>query len=350
MSPARWITPFVVSAAQGSLGFAIGYYVGGATTAAVTALLAIVACLVLGGTARLPSDRAFRQLILASCLMALHLGALYTLGNDGVAPLVSINTQFVLAGLGLLACAWLASRLPSAPAEVGTPVVNRQQVIDDDDPTLELDAIPAASAAGPAPRENRPSPRLRSPLVPGIVSTALFVVATLFWLGADAPREGLGGAVARELPAPASPIASAGAAEVATVAAEPVAAPGSAAIEPPVEAQPPQESTAGGSALPENAVAPSAARRECMAQIETAHLFLQFARQSATREDYARTTQTEIGRMLGSKPVGPRTLNRIADRMWEAREAEQRNPAWWATQFTRCEAARSSGSWYVVRG
>ncbi len=141
----------------------------------------------------------------------------------------------------------------------------------------------------------------------------------MFWLGDDKHPDVLGGAVARELPAPPDPVETADDAPAVETAAS-----GTASIEP---AEPP----VSASALPSNAVAPSAARRECMAQIESAHLFLQFARQSATPEQYAHATQAQIAQMLKAKPVGPRTLNRIAERMWDARQAEQRNAAWWAS-------------------
>jgi hypothetical protein len=54
--------------------------------------------------------------------------------------------------------------------------------------------------------------------------------------------------------------------------------------------------------------------------------------------------------VLQSKPVGPRTLARIAERMWERRDQPDRDAAWWSGQYARCEAARTAGSWYVVRG
>jgi hypothetical protein len=87
-----------------------------------------------------------------------------------------------------------------------------------------------------------------------------------------------------------------------------------------------------------------------MAQIESARLFLQIARQTEDSAGYSLATEEQIARTLKTRPVGPRTLARIAERMWELRDAADRDPAWWSTQFARCEQARSSGSWYVVRG
>jgi hypothetical protein len=87
-----------------------------------------------------------------------------------------------------------------------------------------------------------------------------------------------------------------------------------------------------------------------MAQIESARLFLQLARQASDHDGYAAAISGQMDRMLKSRPVGPRTLSRIADRMWETRGAPDREPAWWSSQYRRCEEARTAGSWYVVRG
>lgn len=104
---------------------------------------------------------------------------------------------------------------------------------------------------------------------------------------------------------------------------------------------------AAGSALPPDA---SHARRECMAQVESAHLFLQLARQAENEAAYSLATEPQIQRLLKEKPVGPRTLARIAERMWEQRDAPDRDPSWWSRQYSRCEQARLGGNWYVVRG
>jgi len=109
---------------------------------------------------------------------------------------------------------------------------------------------------------------------------------------------------------------------------------------PPPTVQPPKDT----------GLAPSAARRECMAQIESARLFQQIARQASDREGYAAATAAQIERMLKARPVGPRTLSRIADRMWDARGVPERGAAWWSLQYSRCEEARISGTWYVVKG
>lgn len=346
---ARWLTLLAVLAAQASLGATIGYFLGGVPPAALLALVAAVASIAVSAGARRTGARAFRQLLLAACLLGLHLAALYTLGDDGIAPLVSANAQLVLAGLGLAACAWFAARLPPPP-DLGARVEHRSRFVDDD-PTIEIDAAAAAEGTSPV---TSPTPRLRHPFALGLLSAALLVAAAIFWLGDDAPADMMAVADARERSAPAAaapampPLAMASAA-VAGDDAPATAAADASDMGPAVEASAP-DTLASGSAAAGNAVAPSAARRECMAQIESAHLFLQSARQSTTQEQYDQATQAQIARMLTVKPVGPRTLNRIAERMWEAREAQQRSSAWWASQFSRCEAARSSGSWYVVRG
>jgi hypothetical protein len=94
----------------------------------------------------------------------------------------------------------------------------------------------------------------------------------------------------------------------------------------------------------------SRARRECLAQVESAHLFLGLARQAKTPGGYARTTNPQIKHMLEGRPIDPRTLQHIALRMWERRDAPDRGPEWWSAQYARCEEARVAGASYVVRG
>lgn len=98
------------------------------------------------------------------------------------------------------------------------------------------------------------------------------------------------------------------------------------------------------------ALDPSLARRECLAQVESAHLFLGIARQSPRPSAYAVNTNPHIKRMLQSRPIGARTLEQIAQGMWEHRDDPDRDRAWWATQFARCERARIAGAPYTVRG
>jgi hypothetical protein len=94
----------------------------------------------------------------------------------------------------------------------------------------------------------------------------------------------------------------------------------------------------------------SRARRECLAQVESAHLFLNIARQADSPGAYTRSTNPQIKRMLDGRPVDPRTLQHIALRMWEQRSAPDRGPQWWSAQYARCEQALMTGSNYVVRG
>jgi hypothetical protein len=98
------------------------------------------------------------------------------------------------------------------------------------------------------------------------------------------------------------------------------------------------------------AVDPSRARRECLAQIESAHLFLMLARKATRPSTYTSATRPEIEQLLKSNRVPPRTLEHIALRMWEQRDAPERGPAWWSSQYASCEAARLAGAGYVVRG
>jgi len=342
--PARALKliPFLV--VQAFLGGISGHLLGGIVATAVTATLAVIASTVIAARGR---ESAYRQSILAAILIALHIAALYTIGDDGKTLLPGANTQLLAAGLGLVACVGFARRLRAAAA-MSEPHDRRSVLVeDDDDRTIELDPPKPAALprVEPPPLQTIPPPRLRSPLALGVVSTALFIVATLFWIGDDGRHDGLASnAEARELPTPSSSgdsVTSPTTVETATDAPEP------AALAIP---ELPAADTGGTTASGTNALAPSAARRECMAQIESANLFLQIARQSADQTEYALATQGHITRMLKSRPVGPRTLGRIAERMWDLREAPERGSAWWASQFTRCEAARSGGSWYVVKG
>jgi hypothetical protein len=181
-------------------------------------------------------------------------------------------------------------------------------------------------------------------LVAGVVGSALLVLAMLYWLGDAGTRDALGSAAATEVPEAASAATGseqAGAGPMLDAASAPPA--------PEVPVTDPAASDAGPPP-PTRAIAPSTARRECMAQIESARLFLQLARETQDPANYSQATEVQIARMLKARPVGPRTLTRIAERMWERREAPEREAAWWSSQYARCEAARSSGSWYVVRG
>lgn len=97
-------------------------------------------------------------------------------------------------------------------------------------------------------------------------------------------------------------------------------------------------------------VTPSLARRECLAQVESAHLFMTIARNADSTSLYTRLTNTEIKRLAASRPVKPYTLQRIAQGMWDRRNEPDRGAAWWSQQYARCEESRIDGGSYVVRG
>ena len=346
MLPARLLSTSSVLAAQALLGFGIGYFLGGPVPAGVIACVAVIASLALRSAAHHPYESAFRQFVLAAALTALHMAALYTIGDDGTTPLLGANAQLVLAGFGLAACAWFAARKRTQLAMI-PPLESRSALIEDQDSTIEIESL-SDERAGPEPLETIASPRLRNPLALGVLSSALLVFALMFWLGDDGARDSMSGAVARELPASDARAAVSAESTASVEVAPPVAVTTPEAVE---ATEPATTASANGSAVVrDNAVAPSAARRECMAQIESARLFLQLARQSDDAAQYSSATELQIARMLNHRPVGPRTLGRIAERMWEQRASPERNASWWSTQFARCEAARSGGSWYVVRG
>lgn len=97
-------------------------------------------------------------------------------------------------------------------------------------------------------------------------------------------------------------------------------------------------------------VTPSLARRECLAQVESAHLFMTIARNSSSASIYTRLTNTEIKRIAAGRPVKPYTLQHIAQGMWDRRREPDRGAAWWSQQYARCEESRIDGGSYVVRG
>jgi hypothetical protein len=94
----------------------------------------------------------------------------------------------------------------------------------------------------------------------------------------------------------------------------------------------------------------SRVRRECLAQIESAHLFLTMAREAKGPGAYAQSTNSQIKRYSASRPVDSRTLQHIALRMWEQRHSPDRGPLWWSSQYSRCEETRVAGGGYTVRG
>lgn len=331
--PVRFLHILIAGVVQLGLGACMGFYFGGRAPAVAFALVALAASIALSALLRHESRWLPAQLRLSACLIAVHCAALYTFGNSGHAPWIGAGAQLLVALAALAGCAALSLHLGSK--KVMTPPAMQEH----DDDTLELPVDEAVDAQVAATGAVTSPPRWRRPWVASVVTVALLVAAITYWLNDDLPRGALGGAVAREVVAP-DPVAP-----PAVAAEEPGTADGEPAIleEPPAPAEAPAPVRDAG-------VAPSAARRECMAQIESARLFQQIARQSADHDGYAAAAGAQIERMLKARPVGPRTLSRIADRMWEGRADPERGASWWAGQFSRCEQARIAGSWYVVKG
>ncbi|MEP7314414.1 MAG: hypothetical protein ABI859_17650 [Pseudomonadota bacterium] len=93
----------------------------------------------------------------------------------------------------------------------------------------------------------------------------------------------------------------------------------------------------------------SAARRECMTQVESAVLFHRLAKDAASQGAYNVAVNREIKRLLERHPIGSgRTLDLIGMRSWEGRSQPAAPSTWWTTQYQRCELIRSQGERYVV--
>ncbi|MET0291307.1 MAG: hypothetical protein ABW136_03015 [Steroidobacteraceae bacterium] len=328
----------LLSAAPGAIGLAgiaclaIGYHAG-IDAGAIAAALAFAVGGFLFLRAPDPATGHRRHLVLAVLLFTVHAVALYTFGSNGRDAVLPIGLQGTLAITAALLCATIAVRQTLRD----TRGESRRAGSSTEDPenTLEIDA--AETRSQPALVLPPPAP-VRGLLIAGIVTTAAFVLATVYWLEDEGPQAHMAAAAAGERLSRAAPALPAPQVEPAE-AVQPES--GTSEI---VEAPPP----APVPQMP--AITPSDARRECMAQIETARLFLQLARSTPTQAGYASATGAHIERILKARPVGPRPLERIADRMWEQREAPERDASWWSGQYARCEAARSGGTWYVVRG
>jgi hypothetical protein len=321
----------ILHALPGSLGLAglaflaVGYYAGpvaGAAAALVGGLIGVG----LTRNAAAPSDALQRHLNACSVLLGVHAASLYTFGSISDTTLLPVSLQAAIAVVGAAICAICAARIP--PPQ---PADKRNE---DPDATLEI----GATASHTVIVETQRTPPLRGALIAAIALSAMLVLSALYWLGDIVPGDSVSTAAATERPADSPTLL-----QEPPAAAEPELPPAAESIVEPAPEIPIVEPA-------QSALALSAARRECMAQLETARLFLQIAREAPDPADYTLATEAQMERILKERPVGPRTLARIAERMWERRGEPEREPNWWATQYARCEAARSSGTWYVVRG
>ena len=94
----------------------------------------------------------------------------------------------------------------------------------------------------------------------------------------------------------------------------------------------------------------SAARRDCMAQVESAVLFALVAKGATSRGAYNVTVNREIKRLLAQHTVRePRTLDLIAAQTWAERSRVSASPRWWAVQYRQCEQHHLQGAQYLVR-
>lgn len=121
-----------------------------------------------------------------------------------------------------------------------------------------------------------------------------------------------------------------------------------AVAERPASGAPDADIRAASTQSVKHSVVPSIARRECLGQVESARLFMTIARSARTASDYTRLTNPEIKRLAASTPVGPRTLQSIAQRVWYSRNESDRAAAWWTRQYAQCEETRMDGGAYVV--
>lgn len=313
-----------------ALGWLLGRFFSDPTGASVAALT----CAAFGGAVTLlPATRRTtlrRLLLLAALLLGVLAASLYTFGERGgpagwPAGLQLGLTTTAAIGLAFAALILRPHAVPQAPH-------------DDPEITLEIVAIDPVATVVTVPPPHTPGGLLYA----GVALTALLAFAALFWL-----RGGSADAVAGVVTLQPNP-AALGAASALSFDRPPSVA--ASAPSPDVVADDAARPPATPRATPTTPLMASAARRECMAQIESARLFLQLARQADNEAGYSLATEPQIDRMLQARPVGPRTLARIAERMWQQRDAPERSAEWWSSQFTRCEEARTSGNWYVVRG
>lgn len=262
-------------------------------------------------TTWIPSPGIRPALAVAAILLSAHAGTLIAATPlDGMRYL-----ELAAAVLAAMACGAAAAWLYCGDATRRDAVVDAGEDITREIPVRESDTAPSRA----------PTSLRGIALVPLALLVLALPVLGVYWserTTASAVPASMASRVAN------APDASAA---IATVASVTPAAP-----------------LAPASRLP--AVDPSRARRECLAQIESAHLFLMLAREANRPSTYTSATRPEIEQLLKSNRLPPRTLEHIALRMWEQRDAPERAPAWWSSQYTSCEAARLAGAGYVVRG
>jgi hypothetical protein len=267
------------------------------------------------------------RLVLALCtvVLAAWAGAVLSSGPlDGPA----------LLRLGLAICGAMACGVAAALNSYRDLERRGTGSTDNGDPTIEI-GIPGVPGAAPAPAYGPLK------ILGGFIGAAGMLVAIaavgLLWSRASVPTEATSASPAElaadsSEPTPSQPTALQNASAVPIALATSIA-PGHGAVRAVLRS-----------------VDASRARRECLAQVESAHLFLGLARQAESAGAYTRSTNPQIKRMLDGRPVDPRTLQHIALRMWEQRSAPDRGPQWWSAQYARCEQALMAGSSYVVRG
>lgn len=310
-------------------------FLAGGAAGTIAALVTAAIAMAVGVTAPTPRNGAARQLALSAALLVFLAAALFVFGADYSASPLPAGPMLAAGFIASLACvlAILRHREESLALEAAALAAR----VEDEDPdrTLELEVVETAPPAVSVNAGNAFA--LRIPLLSAVALAVVLLLTGIYWVGDDHGRGGVATAAPLSLPAPAPP----------AVAPPPDPAPVGPAMETAPLADEPEE--AAGSNVPAGVDA-SAARRECMAQIEAANLFLRFAREAADEESYGAATAPQIERLLAEKPVGPRTLSRIAERMWTLRDAPDRDAGWWSGQYARCEESRLAGAWYVVRG
>jgi hypothetical protein len=229
----------------------------------------------------------------------------------------------LLGGLALFAGLWIG-RDPVRVPKAGNAALDETDSFDGVTPTGSHPIL-AAAAADETLRRRR---WLAYMALPALV----LLCVVLLWnahIATQPALPGTGEEKTAELPV-VTPLATA---EAETL-------PAAAGTQPPPVTQPTEAP----------AITTSAARKECMAQVEAARLFLAVARESSSRGDYEVRIRDELERFKRERPVGPRTLTLISTAMWTRRGAADPGAGVWSREYSQCESTRNSGRYYVVRG